>query len=123
MFYEGLLLIAVLAVTFLLPLTILGVVTGAIPVGRLLWLYVFVVLGAYFLWHWRRGQTLAMRSWGLELRSANGGMPSLRQSTLRYLLAWPSLACCGAGIVWAVFDRDGQFLHDRLAGTRVVFSV
>jgi uncharacterized RDD family membrane protein YckC len=122
MFYDGLLLVAVLAVTFLLPLTILGVVTGALPVGGLLWLYVFVVLGAYFLWHWHRGQTLAMRTWGLALRSANGGMPSLRQSTVRYLLAWPSLACCGAGIVWAVFDPDRQFLHDRLAGTRVVFA-
>jgi hypothetical protein len=26
----------------------------------------------------------------------------------------------GAGFAWAVVDRDHQFLHDRLAGTRIV---
>ena len=25
----------------------------------------------------------------------------------------------GISIVWALFDREGQFLHDRLAGTRL----
>jgi uncharacterized RDD family membrane protein YckC len=29
---------------------------------------------------------------------------------------------CGAGILWALVDRDRQFLHDRLAGTRIVNS-
>ena len=27
-----------------------------------------------------------------------------------------------AGLIWALFDRDRQFLHDRLAGTRIVFK-
>jgi len=26
----------------------------------------------------------------------------------------------GIGLIWAFFDRDRQFLHDRLAGTRLV---
>jgi uncharacterized RDD family membrane protein YckC len=26
----------------------------------------------------------------------------------------------GIGLLYAVFDRDRQFLHDRLAGTRIV---
>jgi uncharacterized RDD family membrane protein YckC len=26
----------------------------------------------------------------------------------------------GAGFTWAFFDRDRQFLHDRIAGTRIV---
>jgi uncharacterized RDD family membrane protein YckC len=26
----------------------------------------------------------------------------------------------GISIVWALFDRDRQLLHDRLAGTRLV---
>ena len=26
----------------------------------------------------------------------------------------------GLGLLWALFDRDRQFLHDRLAGTRVI---
>jgi len=37
-------------------------------------------------------------------------------------LAWPSLAFLGCGLLWALFDRDRQFLHDRLAGTRIVVS-
>ncbi|MFN9122921.1 MAG: RDD family protein, partial [bacterium] len=38
----------------------------------------------------------------------------------RYLLAWPSVLAAGAGLAWALVDRDRQFLHDRLAGTRLV---
>ena len=36
------------------------------------------------------------------------------------LLAFASLALTGVGIGWALVDRDGQFLHDRLAGTRLI---
>jgi uncharacterized RDD family membrane protein YckC len=25
-------------------------------------------------------------------------------------------------LLWSIFDRDRQFLHDRLAGTRLVFK-
>jgi uncharacterized RDD family membrane protein YckC len=28
----------------------------------------------------------------------------------------------GSGVMWAFLDRDRQFLHDRLAGTRIVMS-
>ena len=41
---------------------------------------------------------------------------------LRYALAWPSLLYLGAGLLWAFFDRDRQFLHDRLSGTRLVLK-
>ena len=40
---------------------------------------------------------------------------------LRYLAAWPSILFFGIGVLWAVFDKDRQFLHDRIAGTRIVF--
>jgi hypothetical protein len=26
----------------------------------------------------------------------------------------------GAGFLWAMVDREGLFLHDRLAGTKIV---
>jgi hypothetical protein len=26
----------------------------------------------------------------------------------------------GSGFVWALVDRDGLFLHDRLAGTMII---
>lgn len=82
----------------------------------------FVVLGAYFVLCWRRGGTLAMRTWRLRLVRVDGARVGLAQAWLRYALAWPSLLLLGAGVFWALADRDRQFLHDRLAGTRVVLD-
>jgi uncharacterized RDD family membrane protein YckC len=38
----------------------------------------------------------------------------------RELGAWLALAPGLATILWTAVDRDRQFLHDRLAGTRIV---
>ncbi len=119
--YEGLLLLGVLALTFMVPLLIIGIGTHYTPGGGLLWAYIFVVLGGYFLWYWRRGgQTLAMQTWKLRLVDVEGKPVPLGQACVRYTLAWPSICFFGVGLVWAVLDRDRQFLHDRLAGTRIV---
>jgi uncharacterized RDD family membrane protein YckC len=61
-----------------------------------------------------------MQTWKIKLVTANGMPLANRQIFLRYTLAWPSLLACGIGILWALVDRDRQFLHDRLAGTRLV---
>jgi uncharacterized RDD family membrane protein YckC len=50
----------------------------------------------------------------------DGGPVGVGRAALRYALAWVSLLVLGAGFFWAWFDRDRQFLHDRLAGTRIV---
>lgn len=121
MLYESLLLLGVLGLTFMVPLLILGVGWNVAPDGGVLWVYIFVVLGMYFVWYWRRGgQTLAMQTWKLRLVTIDGQTVSLKQAWLRYAIAWPSVLFLGAGLLWAIFDRDRQFLHDRLAGTRVV---
>jgi uncharacterized RDD family membrane protein YckC len=76
-------------------------------------LFILVVFAAYFLWSWLRGgQTLAMKAWGIRLVEVTPG-----RALLRFALA---LALLPVSIVWALFDRDRQFLHDRLAGTRLV---
>ncbi len=122
MLYESMLLLGVLALTFLVPYLILGAVASFTPPGWVLWLHVFAVLGAYFVWYWRRGgQTLAMQTWRLKIvDEADGRTASLRRCWLRYALAWPSVLLCGLGLLWALVDRDRQFLHDRLAGTCIV---
>ncbi len=121
MIYEAFLLLGVLSFAFVLPHLLLGMARQASVHGALLWLHVFVVLLAYFGWLWRRsGQTLAMQTWKIKLVSADGARLSPRQILLRYVLAWPSLLLGGAGLAWALFDRDRQFLHDRLAGTRLI---
>lgn len=122
MLYEGLLLLGVLALTFLVPYLLLGVAFELAPPGWFAWLHIFVVLGVYFVWYWRRqGQTLAMQTWRLKLVDADSGRSlGLGRCWLRYALAWPSLLLFGVGLLWALVDRDRQFLHDRLAGSCVV---
>ena len=120
MFYETLLLGAVLAVVYVLPLTVAAASSGHVPSNGVIRLYLLLVTGLYFIWQWRQGQTLAMRTWGIELVSAQGGQAGWGQLAWRFCLAWPSIGCLGAGLFWALFDADRQFLHDRLAGTRLV---
>jgi uncharacterized RDD family membrane protein YckC len=120
--YEALLLLGVLSVAFMLPHLALGLAFHVTAPGPMLLAHVYAVLGVYFIWFWcKRGQTLAMQTWRIRLLAAqNQASITVPRALLRYSLAWFSLLFYGAGLVWAVFDRDQQFLHDRLAGTRLV---
>jgi uncharacterized RDD family membrane protein YckC len=105
----------------------------------------FFVFGLYFVWCWTRsGQTLPMQTWKLKLVAADGGPVSYGRALLRYLLAWlwclPGLAAAwllewqhdkllsfaavAANVVaYAALTAllpQRQFLHDVLAGTRLV---
>ncbi len=78
-------------------------------------LLIALMFAAYFLWSWLRGgQTLAMKAWHIRLVDVTPGKALLRLVLAALLV--PTLV----SIVWAVFDRDQQFLHDRLARTRLV---
>jgi len=79
------------------------------------------LLMLYFVWFWMNGgQTLPMKTWKLRLAGANGQKLRPLQAVLRYLAAWPSIMLFGIGVLWALFDKDRQFLHDRIAGTSIV---
>lgn len=81
-------------------------------------LFIGLVFAAYFLWSWLRGgQTLAMKAWGVRLVAVTPG-----KALLRFVLALV-LVPTGISLVWALFDCDRQFLHDRLAGTRLVLAL
>jgi len=120
MLYEALLVTGVI-LALLIPLTVFSALASQ-PVGTaVMRVYVFLGLALYFLWHWQSGrQTLAMRTWKLKIVNRAGLPPTLTQLALRYTLAWPSIGLAGAGLLWALLDRDRQFLHDRLAGTRII---
>lgn len=122
MLYESLLLLGVLSVSFMLPHLAIGLGLNMTLPGPLLLTHLLLILLAYFVWFWRHGgQTLAMQTWKVHLVSAlTGDTITLPQAFARFVLCWPSLFFFGAGLIWAVFDRDRQFLHDRLAGTRLV---
>lgn len=121
MFYEVLLLIGVLG-ALVIPLVLFSAATSQTPPIPALRVYIFLGLALYFIWHWHaKRQTLAMRTWHLRIVTADGLHPSLARLAWRYILAWPSIGLAGIGIIWALFDREGQFLHDRLAKTRIIF--
>jgi uncharacterized RDD family membrane protein YckC len=118
--YESLVVFAVLLIGFLLPQILLSAF-GLGASGKMLLMHVMALLMLYFVWFWLHGgQTLPMKTWKLRLTGANGETLRPLQAVLRYLAAWPSILFFGIGIVWAMFDKDRQFLHDRIAGTRIV---
>jgi uncharacterized RDD family membrane protein YckC len=118
--YETLLLVAVL-IAGALPFLLLTRETDPSLARLLLQLYLLALCGVYFIWQWLRGgQTLPMKTWRIRLITQDNAPLTLRRAVCRYLLALAGLALLGAGFLWAFIDRDRQFLHDRLAGTRIV---
>ncbi|MEO6823335.1 MAG: RDD family protein [Nitrosospira sp.] len=120
MFYESLLLLAVLFIaSFIFHLIFRD--TGSIFFRPAFQLYLLLVAGTYFAWFWTHGgQTLPMQTWKFRLIMANGERVGLQRAVARYLFAVIGIFFFGCGILWALFDRERQFLHDRLAGTRIV---
>jgi uncharacterized RDD family membrane protein YckC len=106
--------------------------------------FLFIVLGAYFVWFWTHGgQTLAMKTWHIRLVTADGRPLTHGRALCRFLLAWlwfvpalgslsltglsgtaPASAIVLAGVVgYAALTRlqpQRQFWHDVLCGTRLV---
>ncbi len=120
MFYELLLVTAVVFVASFIIIPVVGELHAAWQ-RHLFQAYLLGVLFAYFSAFWlRSGQTLAMKTWRIRLVSLDGGALSFRQAAVRFALAVPGLLLAGAGLWWAWFDRDRQFLHDRIAGTRLI---
>lgn len=109
-------------------------------------LWLFLILGLYFVWFWTHGgQTLPMKTWRIRLVQSNGDAVGVGRAIWRYCLAWfwllPGLMLASAFntkdwlmillptanmALWALavyLDPQRQFLHDRIAGTRLIASV
>ena len=145
--YEGLLVLALLLISAFPLAGLKGVTLHGAP-HVLSQVYFFSVLAVYFTWFWRRGgQTLAMKTWKFKVTDDNGNPLTGARAFGRYLVSLVFLgpACAGlvllffpnrvspfitmwaflpmaATILWARFDPERQFLHDRLAGTRLIPS-
>jgi uncharacterized RDD family membrane protein YckC len=103
----------------------------------------FAVLGAYCVWGWSEGRrTLPMKTWRIALETTAGTRVSISSAALRYIAGWigPALAIAAyvalrpvgygrwavallaVNYAWALLNSDRQFLHDRVAGTRLVVA-
>lgn len=119
--YEVLVVLALGIFLFVLPLAIFSGLTQHALGPGLLWFYLFVLLGNYFIWCWiRAGQTLAMKTWRLRLVDAQSGL-TLRplQAFVRYGMGWFCWPT-GLALLWSFIDPDKQFLHDRIAGSKII---
>lgn len=118
--YEALLLTAVILLSGAIATGIARLFD--IPHPRLLTqIILLLVCGAYFVVQWMRsGQTLPMKTWRMRIETRDGHPLDAAASLRRLSLAMLGYASAGITILWALFDRDRQFLHDRLGGTRLV---
>ena len=147
--YEGLLLAAIVMVTGFVTIPLVSPATRAahtleVPTLSARVFSACVVLGVagvYFVWSWTQGRrTLPMKTWRLALTRTGGGSVDTKAAVTRYLAAWvgplAALATYQAlapahfamhaawlallSYVWPIVDPDRQFLHDRIARTRIV---
>lgn len=142
MLYESMLLFGVVAVAS----TIFAVALEqrhALYLRDQLQIVLFVVLALYFVWFWTHGgQTLAMQTWRIRLVTKAGLPVSAGRAFCRYLIAWmwfiPGLLTAAAlevkgyyllllplanVVVWLLtplLNKDRQFLHDQIVGTRLI---
>lgn len=88
---------------------------------HLLQVFILAVFALYFLYCWLRGgQTLAMKTWRIRVVAKKGhARLAPKAALLRFLYAL-LLVPTIIGILWALVDRDRQFLHDRLAGSLLI---
>ena len=87
----------------------------------MLQLFLVALFATYFLWCWLRGgQTLAMKTWRIRLVSKDGHRNLAPRAALLRFIAALLLVPTLLGILWALVDRDRQFLHDRLAGSLLI---
>jgi uncharacterized RDD family membrane protein YckC len=141
--YEGVLLFGVVMIAGLLYSTVTDQRHALVGTTGLQ-VFLFVVLGAYFVFFWTRtGQTLAMQTWHIRLVTASGQRVGAGRALCRYGLSWlwfvPALLAVQlsglktgaasfsamiagvlayAALVWLRSDR--QFWHDAVCGTRLV---
>lgn len=146
MMYEGVLLFAVVFLAGYLFDTLTQSRSG-LTLRSLRQVVLFLAIGLYFIMCWRySGQTLPMKTWNIRLVDRDGRPPVLGRLVIRYILLWPipllaALLIQGASFLtgypstdilivfapftiflWTWFDPQGQFLHDRLLGTRLIHT-
>ncbi|MBU3622102.1 RDD family protein [Polynucleobacter sp. CS-Odin-A6] len=103
--YEQLVLLGVVALTFLLPNLGLGIVFGSSLPSWLTFLYLYVILGIYFVWYWTKsGQTLAMQTWRVKIIGPGGHNLTRHQAIWRYV--YGSLWLVPCVILQWIFDFE-----------------
>ena len=92
-----------------------GISSIVIPLG------LYLSYAAFFGWCWlRKGQTLGMKSWRMQLIQIDGNPVTIGTCIKRCLVTPLVVAAGGIGYWWCWLDKNGDSLQDRLTGTRVI---
>lgn len=143
--YEGLLLIALLLIVSFPFAGHAGKTLDGL--GQIFFqVYLLAVTATYFVWQWQKnGQTLAMKTWRFRVVNQFNEIPSWPRALLRFVFAAVFFGPAAIGVLllffpgrmspvismwfflplittllYARFDGNHQFLHDRLAGTQLL---
>jgi uncharacterized RDD family membrane protein YckC len=111
--------------SFLMLITAIALVinrgNSLLPYRWLYLTYLITTTGFLLTWLWHRGgQTLGMLAWKIKVVDQNNQQLSWRKAITRYGYALFSMGFFGLGLLWCLWDKDKQSLHDRLSGTRVI---
>ncbi len=120
MIYDSLLIIALL---FMATIPFIAIRGGESvePQDFYYQLTMLLVVYVFFVGFWTsKGRTLGMQSWGLQLVTPQGRLPSVSAASLRFIVSIISWACLGLGFLWQLVDRDKQSWHDRASDTRLM---
>ncbi|WP_432743679.1 RDD family protein [Methylobacter sp. G7] len=122
MFYDLLLLIAVLfvATALLLPLN-----SGqAFTAQQFLFpLYLLLVSFFFYAWFWTHGgQTLGLRAWKIKVLTLDRKPLTWKQALLRFSIAILSWGFLGLGVLWILIDKNQRSWHDHLSKTALFFD-
>ena len=122
MFYDSLLLFALLMVSAL-PVVLIAGENSSFFKSPLYTLYLYSISFVFYGWFWTSGgQTLGMRSWKIRVVRNDGQSLGWDSALMRFLLATISLTLFGLGFLWILFDRDNLAWHDQLSKTRIIFD-
>jgi len=139
--YEGMLLFGVIFIAGYLFGT-LSQTKHALHNRHGLQAFLFLVFAIYFTWLWSKGQTLAMKTWHIQILDKDGLPVSQARALLRYVLCWvwflppmilalpfnlPAAMVAVLVFVWILiwalssrFQSRRQYWHDVWAGTQLV---
>jgi uncharacterized RDD family membrane protein YckC len=83
--------------------------------------FLYAELLIFFVYFWSfKGQTLGMQVWRIMAVQESGRALTPTQATVRFLIATPSIACFGLGLLWLLVSPEKTALHDLLSRSRVV---
>ena len=147
--YESLLLSSVSLVALMLPVPFTLHFGEQIWIQIMAAICLLIAWALYFRIAWlRKGQTLPMKVWRIRLENTKGNLLSPTQAWIRFFWAViffaviPACVYSGArashteahtaaylAVLWWIlpigyvfFNKDRQFLHDKLSGTRLILE-